>query len=190
MAGASAILRSLDAARQVAADLDGARAEQLPLAGIAPEPIAEPDAPEPTGRPGRPPGSRNRINDRADRYLASIGARHPVAVLAEIMGGRPFVEQVAYLSAALDCEQIEAAKLVERAASDLMPYVARRKPQELESRSYGLNVLHIATGSGAPGAPEAGISAVLEAVRVNPESEEFQALIEAEAEQSEDEDSE
>jgi hypothetical protein len=141
-------------------------------------------------RPSRPAGLAGRRAAGTGSTTAPTATRHPVAVLAEIMGGRPFVEQVAYLSAALDCEQIEAAKLVERAASDLMPYVARRKPQELESRSYGLNVLHIATGSGAPGAPEAGISAVLEAVRVNPESEEFQALIEAEAEQSEDEDSE
>lgn len=132
-----------------------------------------------SGRPGRPKGARNKISSRLDEYLAQLGARHPAAAAAEIIGKGNVIAHSLELSKHLGCEPIEALKLIAATIRDTMPYVARKMPLVLDHKNAGrVNVLHISTGGGAAELPAVAdpLEALFGGVTLELDSEEYQAL--------------
>lgn len=128
-----------DAAAGLKAGVDLARAE----AGAGwPEPVEQlglfggaiPDADGPVearparepGRPGRPPGAKNRNSQEWATFILTR-FRSPLLAMAE-MASRP----VGDLAAELQCSREEAARVILTAARDLAPYLHSRQPQAID----------------------------------------------------------
>lgn len=109
--------------------------------------------------PGRPAGALNKQNRKfRDQILAICGGQHPAVGLA-----RASTTPVDLLAAQLGCSLYEAATLSLRAAADLMPYLERKQPVEIDLREHSDMILVIA-GGGVSGDQLAGIRDEIDAV--------------------------
>lgn len=130
MSDAAAGLKTgLDLARQEAGEGWPERVDQPGLFGgevlDADGPSEARPAREP-GRPGRPPGARNRNSQEWARFILTR-FRSPLLAMAEL-ASRPVHELARELEVSAD----EAARIILTAARDLAPYLHSRQPQALE----------------------------------------------------------
>lgn len=96
---------------------------------------------------GRPPGSRNRQNQKfREQLLALSGGVHPGLVLA-----RTYAMPVETLAATLECTRAEAYAFQMRAAAELMPYFEGKQPVQVDIRQRSDVVLVMAGGNQVDG---------------------------------------
>jgi len=120
----SAVARALDQTRDREIVVP---AQQLPLVPIEGT-DADPKAPAPGGKGGRPKGSPNKRTAAMVAYLTTRYA-HPLEVLAQIYS-RP----VEVLAAELGCKKHEAMALQVSAAKEVAPYVSQKLPTLVDFR--------------------------------------------------------
>ena len=124
---------------------------------------------------GRPPGARNKQTAKFRDQILRMGP-HPALVMQ-----RAASMPVEALAATLGCTKLEAFNVQMRAAAELMPYIERKQPMEIDLRQEHDLVLIM---GGVPGARDADLEAI--AREVNDEAEpidwgtvEFEALPDA-----------
>lgn len=150
------VAAALDAAIEEAGGIEGEgapwidRAEQLPLAIVAPTEdaaAAEAADPGPRGR-GRPAGSRNRrTNELADYILNRFPS--PVVALAAIYS-RPTKE----LAKELGCKPVEALKVQKEAAAAVASYVHQKTPVAIQVDAENVvRLVIVEPGAGESGQP-------------------------------------
>lgn len=123
---------------------------------------------------GRPPGSRNKSTKEWTAYILSR-YRSPLIALANLSQANP-----ADLARELECDQVEALRLIISAAVNLAPYLHQKQPLAVQGSATALFTVMI-------NAPEAG--QVDQALRFGPVEniEQIQGLIEGEVVASEPE---
>jgi hypothetical protein len=98
--------------------------------------------------PGRPPGSRNRRTERTAAFLLTRH-RDPREILLEIAEANPHD-----LAALLGCTAFEAMQEKRLAAIGVLPYIAAKKPIEIDVTKRSVVYLNIVEGAAVQASDE------------------------------------
>lgn len=109
------------------ADAPGAPVAQPGLFGsVIEDADGPPEARREPGKPGRPPGSRNKRSEDWARFILSR-FKSPLVVLAEIASA-----DLGRIAQELEVEPATALGIKMRAAESLAPYLHEKRPQAVE----------------------------------------------------------